>query len=69
MYAIVNSMGRILLAVLACLAAAPAAAQVPAQPAACDVVAQNLYVRDVMAELYFWYREIPAAGRHIESSG
>ena len=52
---------HLLLAALTVVAAAaPAAAQAPAQPASCDVVAQNLYVRDVLDEIYFWYREIPA---------
>ncbi len=30
-----------------------------AQPASCDLPAQNLYVRDVMTDLYFWYQHIP----------
>src|SRR5688572_28453176 len=42
-----------------CLAAAPAHAQMPAQPASCDVVGQKLYVRDVIHDRYLWYREIP----------
>jgi hypothetical protein len=37
--------------------APPAAAQ--SAPASCDVPAQNLYVRDVMADIYFWYQHIP----------
>ena len=48
--------GAVLLVVL-CASGAPAAAQT--QPASCDVAAQNLYVRDVMTDIYFWYREIP----------
>jgi C-terminal peptidase prc len=53
---------RRLLAALACLglAAAPAAAQAPPQPRSCDVVNQNLYVRDTLNDIYFWYRELPA---------
>jgi len=30
-----------------------------AQPASCTTVGQNLYVRDVMTDLYLWYAEIP----------
>jgi carboxyl-terminal processing protease len=41
-----------------CLAAGEAAAQPPA-PRSCDVVAQNLFVRDVMTDLYFWYQHVP----------
>ena len=32
-----------------------------AQPASCTTVGQNLYVRDVMTDLYFWYSEMPNA--------
>ena len=35
----------------------PAAAQ---RPPGCTVTGQNLYVRDAMSDIYFWYREIPA---------
>lgn len=30
-----------------------------AQPRNCSVASQNLYVRDVFQELYYWYRNIP----------
>jgi C-terminal processing protease CtpA/Prc len=36
--------------------AANAAAQ---GPASCTTAQQNLYVREVMSDIYFWYREIP----------
>ena len=49
-----------LLIVAACLAAAVPAAAQGREPASCDLVAQNLYVRDVMHDLYFWYRAVPA---------
>jgi C-terminal peptidase prc len=29
-------------------------------PSSCTTTGQNLYVRDVMSDLYFWYREIPS---------
>jgi C-terminal peptidase prc len=29
-------------------------------PTSCTTAGENLYVRDVMSDLYFWYREIPA---------
>src|SRR5262245_17589909 len=50
---------RSLLCLLLCAAAftTPAAGQT--QPASCDVPAQNLYVRDVMTDIYFWYSQIP----------
>ena len=47
---------RVLAAI--CFAAGAAAAQPPA-PRSCDVVAQNLFVRDVMTDLYFWYQHVP----------
>ena len=37
-------------------AAAPAAAQAPS----CTPLQQNMFVRDVMTDLYLWYREVPA---------
>jgi len=37
---------------------AQAAAQ--SAPTSCTTAGQNLYVRDVMSDIYFWYREIPA---------
>jgi hypothetical protein len=38
------------------------AADAPAQsgPSSCTTTGQNLYARDVMSDLYFWYREIRA---------
>jgi carboxyl-terminal processing protease len=42
---------------LACAAAVESAAQ----PSSCSVPGQNLYVRDVLDELYLWYRELPDA--------
>ncbi len=41
---------------LTTLGAGPAAAQ---GPSSCTTTSQNLYVRDVMNDIYFWYREIP----------
>ena len=40
------------------LSPTPAAAQWRL-PTTCSVVNQNLFVRDVMADLYYWYTEIP----------
>jgi C-terminal peptidase prc len=46
--------------VLACaLFTARAAAQSLPAPASCATSSQNLYVRDVMKDIYLWYREIP----------
>jgi len=45
-----------LLCLLAWLAAPPASAQ---GPASCTPSGKNLYVRDRMTDIYFWYREIP----------
>ena len=47
---------RLLLTILCLAPAAPATAQGPAR---CDLVAQNLYVRDIMTDLYFWYQHVP----------
>jgi carboxyl-terminal processing protease len=44
-------------AVLALATAAPAAAQ---NLTSCTTVSQNLFVRDVLADLYYWNTEIPA---------
>jgi carboxyl-terminal processing protease len=50
---------------LACLAAlivtgaAPAPARAQGSPASCSTSGKNLYVRDVMSDIYLWYREIP----------
>jgi C-terminal processing protease CtpA/Prc len=42
----------------ACALAPAAAAQTP--PADCSIPAQNAFVRDTMADVYLWYREMPA---------
>ena len=47
----------LLIALCAAVFTPPAEAQ--GQPASCDIAAQNLYVRDVMTDIYLWYREIP----------
>ena len=50
---------------LACLVvlvvtwAAPPAALAQGAPASCSTAGKNLYVRDVMNELYLWYAEMP----------
>jgi len=50
--------------VLACIAWAviltPALALAQRQPSNCQTSGQNLYVRDVMTELYYWYPFVPA---------
>jgi len=46
-----------ILAVVALLGAGPAAAQ--DGPRNCSITSQNLYVRDVMRDLYLWYSSIP----------
>ena len=50
---------RIAGAVLAAIVACAPGARGQTQPASCDVPAQNLYVRDVMTDIYFWYQQIP----------
>src|SRR4026208_2537288 len=51
--------------VLACLAAlvvsvaAPLPARAQSGPASCSTAGKNLYVRDVMNNLYLWYAEMP----------
>jgi len=45
---------RLLAAVLALAGARPAAAQ-----EACDALGQTTFVRDVLNEIYLWYRELP----------
>jgi carboxyl-terminal processing protease len=40
-------------------AAAPSTALAQARPASCTTTGKNLYVRDVMSDLYLWYRELP----------
>jgi len=44
------------LCLVAWLAAVPARAQ---GPASCTTPGKNLYVRDRMTDIYFWYREVP----------
>jgi carboxyl-terminal processing protease len=39
--------------------AAPCSALAQAGPASCNTTGKNLYVRDVMSDLYLWYREMP----------
>jgi carboxyl-terminal processing protease len=46
----------LLLGVVACLATVDARAQAPAS---CSPAGKNLYVRDRMTDIYFWYRELP----------
>ena len=55
----IASRGRVACGLALCLAAVVATANAQTQPASCDVAGQNLYVRDVMRDIYFWYREIP----------
>ena len=43
---------------LALLCPSPAAAQNP--PTNCSVTSQNIYVRDVMTEGYYWYQHLPS---------
>ena len=45
--------------VVTSLSAVPARVQAQAGPASCTTSGKNLYVRDVMSDLYFWYREMP----------
>lgn len=45
------------LAVVGCLLPGPASAQ--SGPRNCTTTSQNIYVRDVLDEYYFWYRELP----------
>jgi len=40
-------------------AAAPSPALAQGRPASCTTTGKNLYVRDVMSDLYLWYREMP----------
>lgn len=47
------------LIVLALTLAAASSAAAQNGPVSCDVPAQNLYVRDVMTDIYFWYSQIP----------
>lgn len=50
--------GAALLAAIGALAPAPAAAQWRL-PSNCSVTSQNLFVRDVMTDIYFWSEHIP----------
>ena len=43
--------------VIMCASAAPAGAQ--RAPASCSTAGKNLYVRDVMTDLYLWYQDMP----------
>jgi carboxyl-terminal processing protease len=45
---------------LLCVPAVPASAQIPRAPASCTASGKNLYVRDVLNEIYLWYTELPA---------
>ena len=47
-----------ILLLLVFLACAPDAAG--QGPSSCTTAGQNLYVRDVMSDIYFWYRELPS---------
>lgn len=49
--------GAGLVALVGLAMAAPAA---EAQPNSCTVANQNLYVRDVLTDLYLWYRHLPS---------
>ena len=44
---------------LGVLCVVPARPLAQRRPASCDVVGQNLYVRDVLTDLYLWYTELP----------
>src|SRR5882762_6504044 len=44
--------------IVICAAAEPARGQ--GGPASCSTAGKNLYVRDVMTDLYLWYAEIPS---------
>jgi carboxyl-terminal processing protease len=55
---IVSGVRRLLLVVL-CIGACGATASAQAPNERCDIPAQNLRVRGVMDDIYFWYREIP----------
>src|SRR2546425_3602615 len=58
----IDSMSR---TALACLVAVlvncpkPAPARGEGSPASCSTAGKNLFVRDVMTDLYLWYSEIP----------
>jgi carboxyl-terminal processing protease len=57
-----DSMSRTAQACLVALivtGAAPAPARAQNAPASCSTAGQNLYVRDVMNDIYLWYRELP----------
>ena len=48
-----------LVALIVTCAAAPAPARAQGSPASCSTAGKNLYVRDVMTDLYLWYAEMP----------
>jgi carboxyl-terminal processing protease len=50
---------RLLVVSALSIIASTATAAAQAEPASCDVPAQNLFVRDVMSDIYLWYQEIP----------
>ena len=50
---------QVVLLVALCAGVFTPPAEAQGQPASCDIAAQNLYVRDVMTDIYLWYREIP----------
>jgi carboxyl-terminal processing protease len=57
-----NSMSRTVLAGLVALTvtcAIPAPARAQGSPASCATTGKNLYVRDVMTDLYLWYSSMP----------
>lgn len=47
--------------VSAALLVVPSLAAAQPRPASCETVGKNLFVRDVMQEIYYWYRELPNA--------
>jgi carboxyl-terminal processing protease len=55
----VGSLFRTLVLVAASVGAFATTASAQAQPASCDISGQNLFVRDVMSDIYYWYRDIP----------
>jgi C-terminal peptidase prc len=57
-----DSMSRTALACLAALfitCATPPSARAQGSPASCATTGKNLYVRDVMTDLYLWYAQMP----------
>jgi C-terminal processing protease CtpA/Prc len=43
----------------ACVTGLSDPARAQARPVSCGVAGQNLFVRDTMSDIYYWYREIP----------